>query len=447
MVPLDDVQGMILRSYGMDCATFFLLRMQDRAGARRSLGSLPVTAGTPWQDKPNFCVNVGLTFQGLASLGVPPASLNSFPQEFAAGAFSRCAEVGDSGPCSAENWDYALGQPGLDALVLLFAQSPEVRDAQTALLRESLISSGAWSEIAVLPGDVLPGSVAHFGYRDGFSQPTVDCGVENPVPDKQPVAPAGEFLLGYPSQFDQFSYPVPVPDELGLNGSFMVLRILEQDCAAFDALLSQSEQSYGIDKELLAAKMVGRWRNGTPLSVSPSTDSTVPPLATSDFNQYDYVPSDANTDAFDDHRGGRCPIGSHMRRANPRGSMVAGGGGSKHRIVRRGIPYGPPYDPSHPNDGIKRGLLGLFIVASIKDQFEFLMSEWINGSIFAPGIYGTTDPLLGNSPDGENKFVIPRDNSTSLVIPNFPRLVTTRGSAYTFLPSITGLRFIANLPS
>lgn len=446
MVPLDDVQGLILRSYGMDCATYFLLRVQDPAGARRTLGSLSVTAGTLWQEKPAYCVNVGLTFEGLAALGVSSASLTSFPQEFAAGAFSRCAEVGDTGPSSAQNWDYALGRPGLHALVLLFAQSPEVRAAQTAVLRQTLIASGAWSEVATLPGDVLSGSVAHFGYRDGFSQPTVDCGVENPVPDKQPVAPAGEFLLGYPSQFDQFSYPVPVPDELGRNGSFMVLRILEQDCATFEALLNQSERLYGIDGELLAAKIVGRFRNGTPLSVSPDSDSPVPPLAPSELNQYDYVPTAAVPDAFNDRRGQRCPIGSHMRRANPRGSTVAGDGGSRHRIARRGIPYGPPYDPSKPNDGIQRGLLGLFIGVSIKDQFEFLMSEWINGSTFAPGIYGTTDPILGNSPEGENTFVIPRENSTPLVISHFPRLVTTRGSAYTFLPSITGLRFIANLP-
>jgi deferrochelatase/peroxidase EfeB len=445
MVPLDDVQGLILRSYGMNCASFFLLRVQDAAGARRTLGSLPVTAGTLWQEKPAFCVNVGLTFPGLAALGVPPASLTSFPPEFAAGAFGRCAEVGDTGPCSAENWDYALGQPGLHALVLLFAQSAEVRDAQTALLRETLFTGGGWSEVAVLSGDVLPGDVAHFGYRDGFSQPTIDCGVENPFPDKQPVAPTGEFLLGYPSQFDQFSYPVPVPDELGRNGSFMVLRILEQDCAAFDALLNQAEQRYGIDGELLAAKIMGRWRNGTPLSISPSSDSPVPPLGAVELNPYDYVPSDANPDAFNDRKGVRCPIGSHMRRANPRGSTIAGDGGSRHRIVRRGIPYGPPYDPSKPNDGIQRGLLGLFIGVSIKDQFEFLMSEWMNGSTFAPGIFGTTDPILGNSPAGENTFVIPRENSTPVVISQFPRLVTTRGSAYTFLPSIPGLRFIANL--
>jgi deferrochelatase/peroxidase EfeB len=445
MVPLDDVQGLILRSYGMNCSAFFLLRVENPAAARKTLGALRVASGSPWNVKPESCVNVALTFDGLAALGLSETSLGSFPEDFRSGAFRRCAEVGDTGSSSPENWDYGLGQSGLHALVLFFAQTDEIRSSQAAQLRGTLLADNAWSEIAMLPGDVLPGATAHFGYRDGFSQPTIDSGIENPVPDKQPVAPSGEFLLGYPSQFDQFTYPVPIPDALGLNGSFMALRILEQDCAAFDALLAESEGRFGISGELLAAKMVGRWRNGTPLSLSPDSDSPVPALELSDMNQYDYAPTDLNPGAFNDRRGYRCPIGSHMRRGNPRGSTIAGNGGSRHRIVRRGVPYGPPYDPSNPSDGIKRGLLGLFIGVSIKDQFEFLMSEWVNGSSFAPGIYGTTDPLLGNSPAGENTFVIPRENAAPLVIARFPQLVSTRGSAYTFLPSLTAIRFIANL--
>jgi deferrochelatase/peroxidase EfeB len=445
MLPLADIQGLILRSYGMDSAAFFLLRVEKAALARRILGALPVTNGTVWDHKPASCLNIGLTFEGLRALGVAETSLASFPQEFAADAFGRCNEVGDTGPCAPENWDYGLGKPGLHVLVLLFAQTAAIRDVQGALLQQSLLTEGAFSITTMLPGGVLPGGKAHFGYTDGISQPTLEGGVGNPFPDKQPVAPSGEFLLGYPSQFDQLTYPVPSPTELGLNGSFMVLRILEQDCATFDALITQSEKQYGISGELLAAKMVGRWRNGTPLAISPESDSPVPPLTAGEINQYDYAPTPANPDVYNDRRGFRCPIGSHMRRANPRGADIAGNGGSRHRIVRRGIPYGPLFDPSNPADGIKRGLLGLFIGASIKDQFEFLMSEWINGGAFAPGIYGTSDPILGNSAPGENKFVIPQENGAPVVISNFPRLVTTRGSAYTFLPSITGLRFLANL--
>ena len=445
MTPLSNVQGLILRSYGMNCAAFLLLRVEDLRAARKSLGTLSITTGALWDQKPPFCANVALTYDGLTALGVPSSSLNSFPQEFVSGAFNRCAEVGDIGCSSAGNWIYGLGQPGLHALVLLFAQTDDIRAAELVSLRRSLLADGGWSEIVLLPGDVLPNSKAHFGYCDGFSQPTIDCGLGNPVPDQQPVAPAGEFLLGYPSQFDQFTYQVPIPDELGQDGSFMVLRILEQDCAAFDALIARSKENHGVDGELLAAKLVGRWRNGTPLTLSPDSDSPVPLLTTEQLNQYDYAPTSEIPGAYSDRRGFRCPIGSHMRRANPRGSTIAGNSGSRHRIVRRGVPYGPPYDPSNPNDGIKRGLLGLFIGVSIKDQFEFLMSEWMNGSAFAPGIYGTTDPIIGNSAPGQNKFVIPRENGNPIVISDFPRLVTTRGAAYTFLPSITSLRFISEL--
>ena len=83
---------------------------------------------------------------------------------------------------------------------------------------------------------MLPGEVAHFGYRDGFSQPTIAGGLANPVADLLPEAPAGEFLLGYPSQFNDLTYAVPRPSALGINGSFLALRVLEQDCAAFEAV-------------------------------------------------------------------------------------------------------------------------------------------------------------------------------------------------------------------
>jgi deferrochelatase/peroxidase EfeB len=134
-----------------------------------------------------------------------------------------------------------------------------------------------------------------------------------------------------------------------------------------------------------------------------------------------------------------------MRRANPRSSAIAGGSGLGHRIVRRGLPYGPPFDPTHPDDGIERGLLGLFIGVSLKDQFEFLMSEWMDGDTFAAGLAGTRDPVLGNIADGEGKFVIPVENAGKIVVSGFSRFVTTRGSAYGFIPGLTALRYLAAL--
>ena len=198
-------------------------------------------------------------------------------------------------------------------------------------------------------------------------------------------------MLGHPSQFQDFTYPVPQPDDLGRNGSFVALRILEQDCAAFERFLEEAPDRYGISGELLAAKLCGRWRNGVPLSLSPDTDTPESPIAPEQLNTFDYVPTPANPDAFDNRKGTRCPIGAHIRRMNPRHASVAGSSGLKHRIVRRGLPYGPPFDPSQPDDGLERGLVGLFIGVSLKDQFEFIMQDWVNKGDFAPGISGTRD--------------------------------------------------------
>ncbi len=128
---------------------------------------------------------------------------------------------------------------------------------------------------------------------------------------------------------------------------------------------------------------------------------------------------------------------------NPRHASVAGGSGLKHRIVRRGLPYGPPFDLSHPDDGLERGLVGLFIGVSLKDQFEFIMQDWVNKGDFAPGISGTRDVSLGTNADADNRFVIPRAGERPIVVTGFPQFVTTRGAAYGFLPSITGIRHLA----
>lgn len=441
-LPLPEIQGLVLRSYGMDALRLFVLEVRNAAAARSIIARLPITSGAPWDTKPDFCVNLAVTYSGLNALQVPASSLATFPAEFVQGAVSRAELVGDTGANGPANWKQPVAGPGVHLVILLFAQTKEILEAQTLVLRGLWADPAAFFETFVLNSGMLPGSVAHFGYRDGFSQPTIDGGLPNPVPEVVPNSPPGQFVLGYPSQFDQFTYPVPQPSELGLNGSFLALRILEQDCAAFDRLLSEAPQKYGISGEMLAAKMCGRWRNGVPLALSPVTDTPAEPIPLEKLNSFDYVPTSGNPGIYNDAKGYHCPIGSHMRRNNPRNSTVAGGAGLKHRIVRRGLPYGPPFDPNHPNDGIERGLLGLFICVSLKDQFEFLMSEWVDGDIFAPGLSGTRDPVLGNSPDGQAKFTIPVENANKIVVSGFSRFVTTRGSAYCFLPSLTALRYL-----
>jgi Dyp-type peroxidase family len=465
-LPRADIQGFILRTYAMPLLRVLALKVEQPAAARRFLGELvagaeedasfaravQLTTAIDWSTKPQYCLNMGLTYAGLAALGLPAASLASFPAEFVEGAGERAEKVGDTGESSPEYWEAEFSRADLHILLFLFAQTDEALEQAASRLRDGYGKTGALSELSAHDGRSLAGNAAHFGYRDGFAQPTIEGGLPPAMPDVLPQAPAGEFLLGYRSQYTDFLYPVPTPGELGKNGSFVAFRILAQDCHGFEQFLTQAARQTGFDRELIAAKLCGRWRNGVPLSLSPDFPDENIPLG--QRNSFDYVPTETVPDAFDDKRGYRCPLGSHIRRMNPRSSAVAGNGGLKHRIIRRGLPYGPPYDPANPDDGIERGLLGLFIGVSIKDQFEFLMSDWANKGSFAAGLRDTADPVIGNHAgqmaaggSGANgTFLIPIEGrKRPIELTGLSRFVTCRGAAYCFLPSATAIHYISAL--
>ena len=443
-IDLADVQGLIVRGYAMPVVRHLGIQVQDRSRAGLFLrallpeheGPLTLTSAAAWSVKPDVCINLGLTFGGLTALGLPPGSLESFPAEFRLGAVARATRVGDEADSAPEHWRSWTTDQGLHALVSLFGQTTEAVEQVT---RDVIAAwSTGWSELGRADGLALPDHTAHFGYRDGFSQPTIRGLPLAGLPDHLPPAPPGAFLLGHPSQHVDHVYPVPQPSELGNNGSFSAFRILAQDVAGFADFLTRQAAATGLDEELLAAKICGRWRNGTPLVLSPDTDSPEPSPPPEALNDFDYV------GATDDARGLRCPVGSHIRRMYPRSARVAGGSGHLHRIVRRGMTYGPPFDPGSPFDGEERGLLGLFICVSLRDQFEFLMADWANDGTFAPGLGRTRDPLLGANDPRSSRFVIPREPD-SMVLTGFPRFVTTKGAAYTFLPSLTALRHLSAL--
>ena len=455
-LPHADIQGFILRTYAMPLLRVFALSVKEPRTARQFLGQLvsdntgridipQLATATDWTVKPQYCLNVGITYGGLAALGLPPSSLATFPGEFAAGAAARAERVGDIGESSPGKWIGQLASQDLHVLLFLFAQADDILERVTNQVRAMYFQSGAMAELSTHDARSLPENKAHFGYRDGFAQPTIDGGLPPLMPDVLPKAPAGEFLFGYPSQYADFSYPVPEPAALGRNGSFVAFRILAQDCHGFEQFLTQAARQTGLDRELIAAKLCGRWRNGVPLSLSPNAPGEEIPL--DKRNAFDYAPSSSVPDAADDARGYRCPLGSHIRRMNPRNAVVAGGSGLKHRIIRRGLPYGPPYDPENPDDGIERGLLGLFIGVSLKDQFEFLMSDWANKGSLAPGLRDTRDPVIGNNSNSGAAFLIPVEGQKRPIeLSGLSRFVTCRGAAYCFLPSATALRYIAALP-
>lgn len=224
--------------------------------------------------------------------------------------------------------------------------------------------------------------------------------------------------------------------------------MIETDVVGFENYLQSQKDK--IDPELLAAKICGRWRNGVPLMLSPETDTPAKAIAPEDINNFDYVHADGSGDP----KGMRCPVGSHMRRINPRGQPVTGqgepgGSNTTHRLMRRGLPYGPVYDPSKPYDNIPRGLLGYFINSNIENQYEFVLGEWVNKGDFAGSVRldpKSKDPMIGTQDPSESIFVIPQSNgSAPIKLTGFSTFVTTKAAAYCFLPSVTALKFIAKL--
>lgn len=461
-----DVQGTLLRGYRANLARYFVLSVSDPAGARAFIGHLadgsggvpPITTAVRWAEKPEYFVNIGFTCAGLAALGVTPAELATFDLAFQRGATSPASAtlVGDVGESAPANWVGGLDDSTrVHAVVSLWVhEAPAVLATVTEQLRAAF--AGCFTELSAHDAQALPGNGVHFGYRDNIAQPTIDGAPprKHAMPDAQPVVPTGEFLLGYQNAYGS-QYSVR-PHPLSTNSSYAAFRILEQNVVAFEQFLTTAAAAAGVDRELLAAKVCGRWRNGNPLALMPDAPGST--LPTRQLNDFTYVSS---TPQDDDTLGLRCPIGSHIRRNNPRDQAVVGTDSTHHRIVRRAMPYGAAYDPAHP-DSVPRGLIGYFINGSLTNQFEFLQGQWILTDAFvkaATGPLGSSagnavfnisgeDPLLGVNDPSHSSFTLaalgPKGKNNTHVT-GFPPFVTTRGGAYCFLPSITGLRYLAAL--
>jgi deferrochelatase/peroxidase EfeB len=463
-----DVQGTILRGYRVDLARHFILQITNAkaagafiAGLVDGANGLPqITTAAPWATKPECFVNISFSAAGLAALGVSKADLATFDQAFQRGATADATKniVGDIGTSDPSKWIGGLSN-GSNVHVVLnlwVAEDPAVIEKVSAALRAGF--AAGMKELSAHDAAALPNNGVHFGYRDNIAQPTIDGAParKNDMPDHQPVVATGEFLLGYPNQTGGISSVSPEP--LSTNGTYAAFRIQQQDVAGFEEFLTTFGAKAGIDPELLAAKVCGRWRNGNPLELSPT--SATPCVPDDQLNNFSYVSTDASTD---DTLGLKCPIGSHIRRNNPRDAGVVGEGSTIHRIVRRAMPYGPAYDPAHPDD-TPRGLIGYFINASLTIQFEFLQSQWDMQSNFVKAASGPGGPSAGNAVfniSGEDVFLgvnNPANSSFTLAAPGaagknnttikgWSQMVTTVGGVYCFLPSIRGLRYLAALPA
>jgi Dyp-type peroxidase family len=445
MIDVADLQGGIVRGYGQRFAfaRHLFARVREPVGARRFLAATagPVTTEEEWAEHPATTLNVALSFRALEALGVPAAILDGFPEEFRCGMAARADRLGDD----PRGWDDELRD--LEVLLVVHAQSAQALAEECEGWERALDRGDHGLQLVhVQEAGLLGEQREHFGFTDGFSQPAIE-GVAREeirgqgIPYKRPPLPlvpmrwraikAGEFVLGYEDE-DRALAPAP-PPPFDRNATFMVWRKLHQDVARFRAQIAEQARLLGLDEELVAAKLVGRWRDGSPLALRP--DAPDPALGNDKERANDFRYGG-------DPLGLRCPRGAHVRRTNPRDALGWEGRlTARHRILRRGMPYGAPLPAGAADDGVPRGLLFVCMQASIARQFEIVQTQWCNdGNAF--GLGGQPDPITG--PAGREVTHIIEGAPPQLVSP-LRSCVACRGGEYFFVPAISTLRALPTI--
>jgi Dyp-type peroxidase family len=456
-----DIQGIVARGYGsLGHARFTLFACDGESAARGLLGWLlpRVTTAAP-KFSADTAVQVAFTPAGLRRLGLPETAVTGFSLEFLAGmaAANRSRFLGDVGESGSRGWAWGgPAGPAIDGLILLYAATAELLDERQAQLAQQLAATDARA-LAVL--DTLERQDHEpFGFHDGISQPLMQ-GLPKASRAGGSV-PAGEFVLGYRNGYGQLTDRPLLPRsadprqllppdpggssqaDLGRNGTYLVLRQLEQDVDGFwnyaaEATRRPDGSGDRCAQDALAAKLVGRWRSGAPLVKAPYRDD--PALA--EGNDFGYH----HTDPI----GLACPLGAHIRRANPRDSLDPHPGtdasvqvNSLHRLLRRGRSYGPAGGSRRP--GGATGLHFICLAANLARQFEFVQHTWLNDPAFN-GLYDDSDPLVGSRESRGRTFTVPA-RPVRRRYRGLPQFVRTRGGAYFFLPGISALRYLEQLP-
>jgi Dyp-type peroxidase family len=439
----------------------------------------------------DLCANVAFTHAGFAKLGLPAVTLAGFAAPFQEGMSepSRARRLGDDGESAPERWQWGRPEDPVHGLLAVFAGDGDA-DAEDWVRIEEFISSELCSDHGVRLFTLLDTVASnrtrrkeHFGFRDGIANPRLS-GIARQGQDD--VIASGEFVLGYENEYGKYPMSPEVSAtsraaellpkaivrdgfrDFGRNGSYLVFRQLSQDVKGLWRYLDSAKSKVpdappGLaGAEWLGAKMVGRWRNGTPLSRYPDAPG---PQRDEDDNAFAYGEHD---DAF----GARCPIGSHIRRTNPRDTALpiphdpelSGTPevesvrnarlalSNKHRLMRRGRAYGEPLDPDYEpeamlraDDSGERGLHFLCFNANISRQFEFVQSNWAQNPTFA-GLSRDPDPLTSC----QRRFPFPAATFTLQGCPprrvhGVPRVIELRGGAYFFMPSRSALSYLSQL--
>ncbi len=448
-----DLQGNILRGYAShEHAGYVFAAVTEPGAARRLLGDLVPRIRTEehWDDRPTSCLNVAFTAPGLQRLGVamtPFADYGDFRQGMSARARAALGDLGANDP---DRWTPELAD-GAHLLFTLYGDHCDIRDREVRALREEL-SAGGMETVWVQTADALADTREHFGFSDGFSQPAVAGASRDRRPARaegmqrrawwrllgdqwRPIR-LGEFVLGHEDE----DRVVPGEDHpLLANATFMVWRKLAQHVEVFDGWVREQAGPDPAAQELLAARIVGRWRDGDSLIRRPPSGRSrgsrrggaqaVPPSEASQTNDFVYG---------DDPAGLQCPLGAHVRRSYPRDALGFRTERSRrNRIIRRGMPY---------TDASERGLIFVGFNASISRQFEQIQGNWLmQGDAF--GLGADRDFLIGGlHREGDTeRMLIPGDrHDPPAIVTRDRQFVTVRGGYYLFVPGMKALRAIAD---
>jgi deferrochelatase/peroxidase EfeB len=384
---VDNIQGHVLAGFGKRLQALLYLKITDPKEFKNSLGEIlprittaaevlaskrffEVTRQWAAMPKPSAnipiedtWINVGFSFMALKKLSEDAVLFKD--EAFKKGMSRRSEQLGDS---SSSDWKVGGERNEADVLVIFAWERSDQDDDQSRerRLREVREYFRGTKEIDHdFEATLNPGEHEHFGFRDGGSQPGLRGFVsrdprvlltprENPVnlnhgkPGQDLVWP-GEFVFGYRRQ-DPDAANITVPGKIandyppawGRDGSFLVFRRLRQDVPRFLQFLRENADR-GISDELLAAKLVGRWRSGAPILLAQKDDNSARAVAVRDAlgedalrnNDFEFRPRDPE--------GKICPFASHIRRAYPRDDWHNKEKAQPHRLLRRGIPYGLPY--------------------------------------------------------------------------------------------------------
>ena len=437
MLEYDDIQHILLTRVPALTGRYEFLSFRNPTGGRAWVSAIRETVQSAAEIRASVeidkrWVTVAFTWNGLRALGVDEASLATFPEEFKQGMVARAAMLGDTGENHPENWVGGLASPDLHAIVMLFARDAAER-GRCQMEHENLIAQCKGVEVlSTLDLEATPPfdyAHDHFGYHDRLSQPVIEGTGETPTPGSGAPLKPGEFILGYPDE-EGPGPDLPQPEILSRNGSYMAYRRLQEHVGRFRDFLGQHGQTPD-ERELVAAKLMGRWRSGAPLVLAPGQDD--PALGAdlqrnNDFNYKDMDP-----------QGYAVPLGAHIRRMNPRDTAA---NMNRRRMIRRGATYGSHLPEDAPEDGAERGIAAFVICASLIRQFEFAQNVWTNDRNFHE-LGNERDPIIGNQ-DGTLEFKIPK-RPIRKKINGLPAFTTVRGGAYFFLPGLKALRYLATL--